>query len=564
MIELGRLFPPPPTHPSHEVLSALARESAERDLSMRLWTQELAKKMPSFALTRMEGGAGFPMSNLLREYFCEYGSRILTHGPHSFPSSFNVIESFLRYSHDFLMFDLREEREHLLRLQEYLEWYTSGTIPEEPEILVEVMTEGVVHSFNLVDPTGDYRVQTQGSELVISGVALVRHGTELSMMILCGESTADLSDEEATDIDRGQPIVGRESLKSNPELTAEDRFLKEMPEYSRVIGLVRLDLKGRQSFVRYLNHDVGPAYRVATDDPTTFSDEIVEAQRERILSASAETLARYESLFASLWSLIYLPVFFVDAHSRVAETTFSTELHAKRASTAVRRAKRQLGREQLCFSRRVHCLQSGEPESGDKEMTVVPPEMEIAESGFWKLLPPGDVGEDEEGNAIVGKTWVERTDSWSTHGVAEFVVRRHGIEVEGANPGFIYVMRCGSHGLDVYKIGKTRRSADVRAVELTGATGVPTPFEVLASWEVGDINLAEEKAHHCLRAYRVSRRREFFRAPLSTIVVEIDRIVGNLSQTPEGVGVIRQSDVGPLAQTSPEPAHSQASDGADG
>ncbi len=81
---------------------------------MRLWMQELKKKVPSFGLARMEGGAGFPVSNLLREYFREYGSRIVTHGPHSFPASFNVIESFLTYSHDFLMFDLREEREHLL------------------------------------------------------------------------------------------------------------------------------------------------------------------------------------------------------------------------------------------------------------------------------------------------------------------------------------------------------------------------------------------------------------------------------------------------------------------
>ena len=229
----------------------------------------------------------------------------------------------------------------------------------------------------------------------------------------------------------------------------------EMPGHSRVIGFVRLDLESRQSFVRYLNHDVGSAYRVATDDPTVFPEDIADARREAILSASAETLARYEPLFASLSSLMYLPVFFIDAHDRVAETRFSTELHAKRASTAVRRAVRHLGREQLYFSRRAFCLQGDQPQSSDKEeMTVVPPELEHADSGFWKSLPPGAVGEDEEGNAIVGKTWVERTDTWFTHGVEEFVVRRHGIEVEGANPGYVYVMRSGSHGLDVYKIGK--------------------------------------------------------------------------------------------------------------
>ena len=496
---------------------------------MRLWAQELAEKGPSFALTRMEGGAGFPISNLLRDHFREFGSRILKHGPHSFPTSFNVIESFLEYSFDFLMFDLREEKEHLLRLHDYLEWYTSGAIPEEPEMLAEVMKEGVIHSFNMVDPTGDFRVQTQSSELVIAGVAMVRHGTELSMMILCGESPPDLSDDEAGGFDEGQAMVGKERLVSDPSLSAKDRFLEEIPGYSRVIGLVRLDLKSRQSFVRYLNHDVGPAYRVATDDPTVFPGEVAEARREAILSASAETLARYEPLFASLWSLMYLPVFFIDAHDRVAETTFSTKLHVKRASTAVRRAVRKLGRDQLILSRRVFCLQGDEPESVDKAMTVVPPEFELADSGFWKSLPPGEVGEDEEGNAIVGKTWVERTDTWSTHGVEEFVVRKHGIAIEGTNPGYLYVMRSGSHGLDVYKIGKTQRSPDVRAGELTRATGVPTRFEVLATWEFGDVDLAEREAHRRLRPFRVSKRREFFRAPLSAIVAEIGRIVGDLS-----------------------------------
>jgi hypothetical protein len=530
MRELGRLFPPPPSHPSHKVLSALARGSAERDLSVRLRAQEMAKKVPSFMLMRIEGGAGFPMSNLLRDYFCDYGARIVKHGPHSFPTSFNVIESFLTYSHDFLMFDLREEREHLLRLHDYLEWYTAGAIPEEPGILTEVMKEGVNYSFNMVDPTGDYRVQTQGSELAISGVGLVRHGTELSMMMLCGESPPALSDREASDLlDKRQPTPGKERLEPDPDYSVEDRFLKEMPGYSRVIGLVRLDLKSRQSFVRYLNHDVGSAYQVATDDPMAFPEYIAEERREALLSAAAETLARYEPLFASLSSLMYLPVFFVDAHDRVAETTFSTGLHAKRDSPAVRKALRHLGRGQLHFSRRVFCLQGDEPQSSYEEMTVVPPELEHAESGFWKSLPPGAVGEDEEGNAIVGKTWVERTDTWSTHGVEEFVMRRHGIQVEGANPGHVYVMRSGAHRLDIYKIGKTRRSPEVRANELTGATGVPTPFEVLASWGVGDVDVVEKEAHRRLRPYRVSRRREFFRVKLSTIVEEITRIVRNAS-----------------------------------
>ena len=102
------------------------KKNAERDLSVRLWLKEVEKKTPSFMLTRMKGGTEFPMANILRHYFLEYASRISTHGPHSFPSSFNVVESFLIFSHDLFKFDLRDERDHLLRLYDYIDWYTAG------------------------------------------------------------------------------------------------------------------------------------------------------------------------------------------------------------------------------------------------------------------------------------------------------------------------------------------------------------------------------------------------------------------------------------------------------
>lgn len=85
-------------------------------------------------------------------------------------------------------------------------------------------------------------------------------------------------------------------------------------------------------------------------------------------------------------------------------------------------------------------------------------------------------------------------------------------------------MRSASHGLDLYKIGLTRREPTERASELSGATGVPTPFEVLARWEVGDVKAVEAEAHRRLKHYKVNKRREFFRAPLSTIISELDKI----------------------------------------
>jgi len=118
MRQLAKLFPPPPTHPAHGVLSALAKRTAERDFSARLWMQQLLKRGPSFMLSRLQGGSGFPDANLLREYVRDYAHRLIERGPHSLASSFNVVESFLSYPHDYFVFDLREEREHLLRLHE--------------------------------------------------------------------------------------------------------------------------------------------------------------------------------------------------------------------------------------------------------------------------------------------------------------------------------------------------------------------------------------------------------------------------------------------------------------
>ena len=526
MAQLGRMFPPPSSHPLHELLSTRATIPPDKDISFRLWLQELERKRPSFILSRLEGGTSFPISNILRHYFSEYASRLGTHGPHSFPSSFNVIESFLSFSHEFFLFDLRAEQDHLLRLHDYIDWYTSGAFPEDPKVLTEVATEGLIYSYTMVTPIEDFRIQTPDSELAVSGVALVRHATELSMIALCGEVPAIPSDHQIPEITREDlSVFGRQDLESDPEVSVADRYMEEIPGHSRVIALVRFDLESRRYFVRYLNHDIGISYLVATDDPTIFTTEASRMRRKEMFKQSSETLIRYDPLFALLVSLMYLPVFFVAARDRVNQTTFSTDLHARRTSTEVRKAIRHLGRNSLSFQRNVSCLGSTADTSFADERRIEPPELEFAASGYWRSMPPGAVGEDESGNPIVGKTWVQRTEAWTSQGIESFVMHREGNRVQGSNPGHLYIMRSGTHSLDVYKIGKTTRQPELRAKELTATTGVPTQFEILAQWRVGDVDSVEKEIHHRLRKYRVNRRREFFRAPLPKIIAEIGKVI---------------------------------------
>lgn len=80
--------------------------------------------------------------------------------------------------------------------------------------------------------------------------------------------------------------------------------------------------------------------------------------------------------------------------------------------------------------------------------------------------------------------------------------------------GFLYVLINASMP-DVVKVGKTERDPESRARELSGVTGVPTPFVVVYQEFFDDCSAAEEYVHALLEAsgYRVATNREFFSAP---------------------------------------------------
>jgi hypothetical protein len=526
MAALARLFPPPPSHPLHDSITARLRIESERDIATRLWVKEQLERFPSFVLTRSKGGTNFPIANNLRDFFSEYAKRLMDNGPHSLPTSFNVVESFLIFSHKYFVFDLRDERDHLLRLDDYLDWYTSGDFPETPPVLMDILPEGLIHSYTMAAPLIDFHLNTtDASQLALFGVSMIRHSTELSMISVLGESPAYPPDDEIGELEKVRPTMGKENIQPAPDLDVKDRYLEEAPQLSRLIALVRFDLIARRYNVRYLNIDMGRSYEILTDDPIIFSDDISSSERRNQLDRMDRGLNRYASVFSALASLMFLPVFFIAEHQRVTTSKFGTELLAQKASPDVKKAIKLLGRSEVPFTRDVHCLYIESSGGGTTALDVTPPELDFETAGFWRTLPPGEIGRDALGQPIVGKTWVERTDSWASQRLELFTVKKRAHAQQGPHKGSVYVMRSGSHALDLYKIGRTSLAPEERAASLTATTGVPTQFEVLAHWEVRDAEYVEREAHHRLRAYKVNKRREFFRAPLSLIVATIGKIV---------------------------------------
>jgi len=529
-------MPLPPWHPrADKVGPAYLSRLAEMDLAFQQKLTVINKRLPHFVLVRMQGGSGFRMAGILRSFFLEYLDRLLEHGPYSFPSSFNVVEAFLTFNNDLLVFDLREEREHLLRLQDYFDWYTAEqAIPDDPKILVDIIEEGIIYSFDVVGDIGEYTISSGGSRLAILGVSLIRHETELSIILFCGETPPyPLGKDIPSFNTTGKLAQGHEALSPHPSLSIQDRYVDGMEGFSKVILLSRFDLETRKHDVRYLNLDVGTSYIVFTDDLSTLRASVEKNALETIVTRSKEGLERYKQLFSALASLIYLPIMFVAEQKRVVDSKFVTESGALLRTSKVRKAIKELGRTALQIHRNVRCLTSANTDNLLRESARVinPPDFKFESTGFWKPLGASEIGEDKHGNPIVGKTWVERRESYSVKSPESFVIRNDPKIVVGNDPGTVYIMRSASLGNDIYKVGLTRRSTEERANQLSSPTAVPLPFEVLASWEVADCGAVEREVHTQLKPYRLNKRREFFCAALSNIIAAVERAIISIEGT---------------------------------
>ena len=75
--------------------------------------------------------------------------------------------------------------------------------------------------------------------------------------------------------------------------------------------------------------------------------------------------------------------------------------------------------------------------------------------------------------------------------------------------GYVYVLSNPSYPSNLLKIGKTTKTPEQRAKELS-STGVPTPFTVDLWTEVEDCHIVERDIHTTLSEYRKTLRKEFF------------------------------------------------------
>lgn len=77
---------------------------------------------------------------------------------------------------------------------------------------------------------------------------------------------------------------------------------------------------------------------------------------------------------------------------------------------------------------------------------------------------------------------------------------------------------------NLVKIGKTTKSAQERARELSSSTGVATPFHVAYELPVSDCDAAERLLHQRLASRRISSDREFFAIDLREAIERLRQL----------------------------------------
>ena len=88
--------------------------------------------------------------------------------------------------------------------------------------------------------------------------------------------------------------------------------------------------------------------------------------------------------------------------------------------------------------------------------------------------------------------------------------------------GWVYVARNPCFADPVFKVGQTKVSPVSRVEKLSGSTSVYRRFELVYFVHVSDRDQAEGHVHQALARSRINPSKEFFEAPLMTVVRALD------------------------------------------
>jgi hypothetical protein len=546
MAQIARFAPPPSGSDAHkkweELISSFPKNpEIDREII------EKFKKASAIIDAQLDNGVGFYIDGILREFLLEYNGRNFKHGLRSMPASFNAMEAFYQFAQDLCIFKLYPEKEHLFSSLQFLDYATSPNSPDDVREVLQSIEDSVIYSYNIINSPEDITFSTNdGIEYAIGGSTIIRHGTEVCVLLLAGQKT-DLTERtrELAELPKGNYFPGKELITPAEDLVREAVPLLGNKQFWQKLVLSRFDLETATFDVRYVLTDAGDHFRIETDDTSIFRQGIppydVLPEFEEEAKRQTNNIKRYDTLFELCKTALYLPLFFEEHVDDIRIESHSTKfLKRIKKKGGHKKKTKYLSAAERITHRPVSVLYLPEYQHPTRTIHKAP-DIKIEVSGFWKKLAPDQLGTDKHGDPIHGRTWIEKTLIWSesTREPGTLFAKNHvpnqatTSRTDTLDKGYIYVMRSAAHNKDIFKIGLTRRSSDIRSDELSRATGVPDKFLVVQEWEVSDCVKAEMLIHQALDQYRINPDREFFKVSYKIINKVIEEIINQLEPKTE-------------------------------
>jgi hypothetical protein len=468
----------------------------------------------------------------LRHFLLEFNNRAWESGLWSMPTMFNVMESFFKYRKPEGYFELIEEENYYVSIQDFLDFVTSDNFITDPTTLQESITKDIIYNFDISDSKENFTFKNSNGEIfIIRAISIIRRDNEVTLSIVSGKKQTDedvLDTELYKNLKPANPdkekIINKiKSDLKNKELEFE--YLDDNKEYIKTVILIRLDIETLTIDTMYVGVESNMMFSITTDDRTIFTDRkgnFPSEKHEESYKNNIEKIKKYDAISDLAKYLVYLPFYF-NVNEEIIKTEDKETEYKKLIQNPLKKRKFQNTLGYKASIKTVFFLDKNDTLAPDK-IILRDDLFKIEKSGFWKTLSPEDVGMDKKGKTIHGKTWVNQSSSWFEAKNDDLTIEKEQTNIEGPNVGYIYILRNPTMGKNIFKIGLTRNEVDYR-VEQLSKTSVPDKFYKAQEWIVKDCVLAERQIHEALNSYRVDPRREFFEVPYDKAIEVITNTV---------------------------------------
>jgi len=526
---LGEYIYPPPS----EMTIKSMIDKLESDSKTKANFKKIVKKSRARISAQIENGARFPMDEILRLFLSEYNHRFMKFGFLTMPSSFNIGEALMEFDEKLYFLSLRDEVDHLFSFYDFIDFVTSENI--DISDVSKYIEDGIIYSFNSISNPGELTFSIKGGpEFAIAGVTFIKHESEFSIFLLGGErSDTKLETKKIVSQDlklSGKPPF-KEQLKPDPSFKLEAVPLNGNPAYWQSIVMTRIDLLNMTYNARYYMKDFGKFYTIITDDIVVFSNVSGEIDNDKIpiLKRGLRLIENYSTLFELCKISLFLPIYFKNNEDRIIEETHVTKLRENNKKYFWKTNNKYLSSKERIYLRNVPVLRRDKSDISNI-LSLKSPELKRDTSGYWRSLPPNEIGFDKNGKQIHGKTWITKNLIWyetKKETIQIDIHKKKNQERDSFDPGIIYVMRSAAHANDIFKVGMTRRTSDIRAKELSQTTSSPDSFLTVQEWKVSECIKAEKEIHRRLDKFRLTSKREFFQIPYKEILRIINQTISD-------------------------------------